>query len=231
MNLVLLVEGAETEPKVYRAWIANRAPQLQSVSHVADLTNDQYVLVSGHGYPSCYRRLQGLLRDIADHSGKVSEFWLCLDSDEDSFKDRHDEATRAIEEAAAQVGLWQKNPLLKVRALIQHCCIETWFLGNSGFLRAGPQSRDLVEFKRFFDVSRDDPEAMGTFPGYVTKASFHVAYLKAMLAERGHRYSKCFPGVVREPAYLAALEKRCTQTDHLRSLHYLLGALAGCRAI
>ena len=63
MNLVLLVEGAETEPRVYEASLRHRLPALRRVPNVADLTADGYVLVSGKGYPSCYRRIAGLLQD------------------------------------------------------------------------------------------------------------------------------------------------------------------------
>lgn len=92
-------------------------------------------------------------------------------------------------------------------------------------MRAGPQSRELVDFKRFFDVSADDPEQMGAYPGYVTRQSFHEAYLKAMLAERGHRYTKQRPRVVLEPSYFEAVRTRCTPTGHLASFQKLLDAL------
>ncbi|WP_437576431.1 hypothetical protein [Sorangium sp. So ce887] len=36
MNLVLLVEGAETEPKVYQAWLRHRLPALLRAANVAD---------------------------------------------------------------------------------------------------------------------------------------------------------------------------------------------------
>lgn len=227
MNLLLLVEGAETEPRVYEAWLRQRLPRHQRVAQVADLNTDQYALIRGRGYPSCYRRVGALLRDIHDHAGKVGEFWLCLDSDEATFDERHDEALALIQREASQIDLARSNPALTLRVIVQHCCIETWFLGHEGFLRAGPQARELVAFKRFYDVSKQDPEHMGTFPGYVTRASFHLAYLKAMLAERSHRYSKQHPGVVLEASYLAALEARCLQTGHMRSLQRLLTLCRG----
>jgi hypothetical protein len=226
VNLVLLVEGSETEPKVYRAWLGQRLPGLARVPNVADLTTDGYVLVSGKGYPSCYGRLEALLRDIDDHPGKVNAFWFCLDSDEDTYEARYAEAQEAIAEAAKGTRLAKTNPLLEIHVIVQHCCIETWFLGHEGFLRAGPQSRELVKFKRFYDVSADDPELMGAAPGYVTRQSFHLAYLREMLAERSHRYSKISPGVVLEPSYFDALRVRCERRGHLPSFRKLLDAFA-----
>jgi hypothetical protein len=224
LNLVLLVEGSETEPKVYQAWLRQRLPALQRVQEVADLETNGYVLVSGKGYPSCYRRLSALLRDMDDHPGKVDAFWLCLDSDEDTYEARHEEAAAAIRDAARGTGLGKTNPSLDLRVIVQHCCIETWFLGHEGFLRAGPQSRKLVAFKRFYDVSKSDPEQMGRPPGYVTRQSFHFDYLREMLAERSHRYTKVKPGVVLEPSYFDALRARCERSGQLASFQKLLGA-------
>ncbi|WP_437905759.1 hypothetical protein WME95_47205 [Sorangium sp. So ce327] len=73
-------------------------------------------------------------------------------------------------------------------------------------------------------MSTDDPERMGTYPGYVTRASFHLAYLKAMLIERSHRYTKQRPGVVIEPSYFEALRARCARTGHIQSFRRLLSA-------
>jgi hypothetical protein len=210
---------------VYRAWLRQRLPALAPVPNVADLTTDGYVLVSGMGYPSCYGRLEALLGDIDDHPGKVDAFWLCLDSDEDTYEARYAEAGAAIHDARQGTKLAETNPLLEVRVIVQHCCIETWFLGHAAFLRTGPQSRELVKFKRFYDVSTEDPELMGAMPGYVTRQSFHLAYLREMLAERSHRYSKKSPGVVLEPSYFDALRDRCERRAHLPSFRKLLDAL------
>lgn len=225
MNLLLLVEGQQTEPRVYPTWLRRHLPGLQQVANVAGLTSDGYVLVRGNGYPSCLRRIDGLLRDIEDHPGKVDHFWVCVDSEECSYAERHTQVQRALDEAAASLNVWKLNPQLQLRIIVQHCCIETWFLGHAGFLRAGPQSRRLVEFKRFHDVSLLDPEEMGCPEGYVTRASFHCEYLKEMLAERSHRYAKDKPGVVLEANYFAALRQRCQRTQHLRSFQRLLDGL------
>src|SRR5262249_16915794 len=146
--------------------------------------------------------------------GKVHSFWICVDSDENTYADRFAEVQQAVADATRGTTLTRTNPSLEIRVIIQHCCIETWLLGHDGFLRTGPQSSDLVEFKRFFDVSTDDPELMGRYPGYVTRQSFHEAYLKAMLAERGHRYTKQRPRVVLEPSYFDALRRRRARSGH-----------------
>ena len=79
-------------------------------------------------------------------------------------------------------------------------------------------------------MSQDNPEEMPAPEGYTTRASFHLAYLKEMLAEHGKRYSKEHPGVVTDRSYLQALRERCTTTGHLRSLSGLFGVLHECGA-
>ena len=228
MSLLLLVEGEQTEPSVYKAWIHQHLPSLRAAANVAGLVGEGYVLVRGKGYPSANRRIAGLLRDIDENPGKVDEFWICVDSDEDSYDERYRQVQRAVDEAASATTIQKTSPLLKIRIIIQHCCIETWFLGHDGFMRAGPQSRKLVEFKRFYDVSLSDPELMGRPPGYVTRASFHLDYLREMLAERNHRYSKRHPGVVADASYFQALKSRCERTAHLRSFQRLVDAFGEC---
>ena len=226
MNLVVLVEGAQTEPQVYTAWIALRAPALRPVGAIADLTTSGYVLVSGGGYPRYERAIAGLLEDMDDWPGRVNEFWICVDSDDEPCEARRAEVEKAVEKHKRDRRLSTTNPLLRVRILIQHCCIETWFLGNDRLMASDPKPGPLADLKQFWDVSVADPEEMGTYRGYPTRANFHTAYLRAMLAEHRIRYTKSRPGVVLEPSYLEALEARCLRTGHVPSFRRLLDALA-----
>jgi len=224
-NLVLLVEG-DTEQYLYESWLRHRHPELTRVPLVADLEHSNYVLVNGKGYPQYMRNLASLLLDIDKHPGRVSEFWICVDSEEETYEGRYQYLLNAVSTNRDQIGIKKSNPSLTCRIIVQHCCVETWLLGNAGFLRQGPQGRDLIEFKRFFDVSTQDPEEMGTFPGYITRASSHQAYLKAMFRERGQSYSKQHPAAAREANYLDALEQRCRTTPHLRSLRELFAGMS-----
>lgn len=58
----------------------------------------------------------------------------------------------------------------------------------------------------------------------MTRTSFDLAYLRAMLADHGRPYSKRNPGIVIEPSYFEVLQKRCTRTGHLAGFQELLGA-------
>jgi len=100
--------------------------------------------------------------------------------------------------------------------------METWFLGYSKMLRRNPQNEKLREFIRFYDVSRGDPEQMACPPEYEFRAQFHFAYLKEMLREREHIYTKSRPGCVTEKHYFNALVERNAQTGHLSFFGYLI---------
>ncbi len=230
MNLVLLVEGSETEPKVYEAWIRQRLPTLTRAADVAALTTDGYVLVKGMGLPSYEHRLKALLRDIDKRPGTVQQLWICVDSDEATREQRYAKVERALAEGKEGTRLAETNPALAVHILVQHCCIETWFLGHDGLARAATQSPEIVRFKRFFDVSTSDPEEMSKGLGFPTRQSLHLAYLRAMLAEHGRPYSKKNPDLVCHASYFDALHKRCERTGHLSSFQKLLAAFGAAGA-
>jgi hypothetical protein len=228
VNLLLLVEAARTEPRVYRDWLKQRFPALVQVDRPAALGTSSYCIISGKGYPSMERRITGLVRDLEARPGTADHFWICVDSEESGFAERHAAVERAVEKAVQGTAFWERNPLLRLRIIVQHCCIETWFLGHRGFGRARPPSALLAEFKRFYDVSVDDPEHMGCPPRYVTRQSFHERYLREMLAAHGKRYTKEHPGIVTDASYFAALVERCEETGHLQSFRYLLEAFGEC---
>jgi hypothetical protein len=228
MNLVVLVEGSETEPQVYRAWLRHRLPVLREVHAVAHLSTDGYVLIKGMGIPSYVRRLAAVLRDIDDHPGRVQALWICIDAEEATYEQRYKKVSDAIVEGSAGTRLSTTNPALDIRILIQNCCIETWFLGHEGFARAGTQARDIVGYRRHYDVSVRDPEQMSAHGG-ASRPDFHLAYLQAMLNDHG-RYSKRNPGIVLDPSYFDALHKRCARTGHLPSFQTLLEALRAAGA-
>jgi hypothetical protein len=229
MNLAILVEGSETEPQVYRAWLRRLLPAMREVQAVADLSTDGYVLVKGMGIPSYVRRLAALLKDIDDHPGSVQALWICIDAEEATYEQRRRKVSDAIANGKVGTRLSITNPTLDIRILVQNCCIETWFLGHEAFARAGTQARAIVDYRRFYDVSERDPEQMPA-KGGALRADFHLDYLQAMLAEHQQPYSKKNPGIVLDPSYFDALHKRCARTGHLPSFQALLDALRAAGA-
>ena len=56
MNLLFLVEGGKTEPKVYKAWLQHLFPSLTFVVRPEDMTMNTCRIIAGNGYPSMVDR-------------------------------------------------------------------------------------------------------------------------------------------------------------------------------
>lgn len=222
MNLFFLVEGRRTEAKVYDAWIKHVFPHLRQVKDISDFTTDNYRIFSGNGYPQYRKRLEQAFLEIIDHP-VVDHFFLCLDSEELEYEARMAEVRQVVNEIAEKTAIHRKLHRLQAHIVVQHCCIETWFLGHQKMMRQAGMSPELAKMKQFYDVRQNDPELMGKPAGYVTRASYHEAYLKEMLREHDMTYSKEQPGAVCTRHYLDALRERCETTGHLGSLLKLFG--------
>lgn len=212
MNLYFFLEGRRTEPKVYRAWARHVFPQLTEVGIISEVRQDNYLLVSGFGYPQLLSRVDEILADIKQHGG-VDHFFVCLDAEEDLPEDR----AQKVEGRVAR-----KLPSTFHHIIIHNCCIETWFLGNSRVMRRNPQRERLRKFKEFYDVRVNCPELMGCPARYRVKAHFHLDYLKEMMLEKGLSYTKENPREVQKRTYLAALTQRHEKTGHLESFGRLV---------
>lgn len=212
MNLYFFVEGKRTEPKVYRTWIRHIFPQLTEVKDISEVQQNNFLIVSGFGYPQCLNRIDEILEDINQH-GAIDHFFVCIDAEEDPVATKQAEIEQRIVGKAAETECY---------AVIHNCCFETWFLGNKRMLKRNPQSLRLREWKAFYDVSVDCPESMEAFTGYRMRAHFHLDYLKEMLAEHNKTYTKQQPGVVQEKTYLKALVTRHEQSGHIQSFGQLL---------
>ncbi len=229
MNLYFLLEGRRTEPKVYPEWINHKFPNLTRVYKIEDISSDCFLLFAAKGYPKILQLIEQSLTDIYNHNAnnriKVDHFFICLDADDDGYGIRFNtvnENIKKIEDTNRNISTY----LPDLHIIIQNCCIETWFLGNTRMLKRNPQSKRLAEFKRFYDVSDKDPEKMDCYDSnnysFSNKAKFHEAYLKEMFFERNQRYSKLNPGIAVTQGYLESLYERCFQTNHLKSLKFLL---------
>ncbi len=212
MNLYFLVEGKRTEKKVYRAWIGHAFPHLSEANTIEGVQSNHFFLLAGNGYPSYHQRILDALEDIVRH-GTIDHFLICIDAEQDSVETKISQINEQISNGPA---------FPNCHVVVHDCCIETWFLGNRKMLARQPQSEPLRQFKRFYDVSVDDPERMGCSPEYEVRALFHQDYLKEMLRERGLSYTKPRPWAVTERYYFDALVERNAQTGHLRTFGRLI---------
>jgi len=206
LNLYVLVEGEETERKVYRAWFSHFFPRLVKVDRIEDIQDNHYFMITGDGYPKYVDKISAALKDVRNHED-IDHLFICVDAEELSFEEKLAEIEKVV--AAGPV---PRSCFI----IVQDCCIETWFLGNGPFMRKNPQSEALRKWKEFYDVSQDDPEKIPHHPGYVTRAQSHLAYLKEMMRERNRAYSKTNPGPVIEMDYFEKLVSRNFNTGHLR---------------
>lgn len=224
MNLYFLVEGRRTEKKVYARWLAHTFPALLQVHSFARVEENHYLIVSGGGQPMVFEEIGAALETICTRP-VIDHLFICMDTEDDEYDAKLAELDAEVAHASHATRVHTYAPRLHIHAIVQSCCIETWFLGNARMMRPAPSSSELARYKAFYDVRTRDPEGMGSMNPPMPRAVFHGRYLKAMLRERnpGLRYSKQHPGVVMERDYLDALRERCRNTGHLRSLQRLFG--------
>jgi hypothetical protein len=212
MNLYFIVEGV-TESKVYPSWLSYLLSDLKRVKTASKAQTNNYYLISAGGYPAIYDNiLEPSIEEIND-SKKYNYLVICLDAEENSIDYMQQEVREKIQELATTKQLYLENTQLKV--IIQNRCMETWFLGNSKIYSRQPQSPRLLDYTRYYDVSKECPELMGKYESEV-HAHFHEAYLKELFAARNMQYSKTMPRDVQEKYYLNELQSRAEkQPNHL----------------
>jgi hypothetical protein len=212
MNLYFIVEGV-TESKVYPSWLSYLLPELERVKTAIKAQTNNYYLISAGGYPAIYDNvLEPSIEEIND-SKKYNYLVICLDAEENSVDYMQQEVREKIQELAIAKQLYLENTQLKV--VIQNRCMETWFLGNSKIYSRQPQSPRLLDYTRYYDVSKECPELMGKYESEV-HAHFHEVYLKELFAAKNMQYSKTKPRDVQEKYYLEALQSRSQrQVNHL----------------
>lgn len=179
MNVYIVVEGKQTERKLYPSWIEHLAPFMKKISIPSDATNDSFYLVSGEGYPNMYNTVLLSLRDIEQYQ-QYTHLWVVLDADtrnpDDVKNEVFDFIKKSIEAENINIGLCE------IRIIVQTPCIETWGLGNKYVLSYNQLHDGFGEFVEHYDVKINDPEKMlplNDFDGSI--AAFHELYLKKCL--------------------------------------------------
>ena len=202
MNLYFLVEGTQSERKVYPAWLAHLLPELQRVDNCDDVNEKNYYLISGEGYPSLiYDFIPRAIAEI-NSNGKYSYFVVCLDAEENTVA----ELTTEIDDFLNEQKLKLNNAELIL--IFQNRCLESWLLGNRKIYSRNPQNKPLLDYTKYYDVSVNCPETMGRYQEFNTHAQFHGAYLRTLFEAKNITYSKKRPGDVLKPFYLEQLLAR-----------------------
>jgi hypothetical protein len=221
MKWYIVVEGRQTERKLYQSWLAHAFHGLERVARIEDMAENRYYLIVGHGYPSYLDRIRAAIDDIRDHGAAFDHLLVCVDAEEMSAEQRRAEIEDIIHEHSCTVDH---------TVAVHDCCIETWLLGNATLVRRNPQREALRRYQAFYDVRELDPESMPSMDRTKPRATFHHDYLCEMFRERTIHYSKSRPGHACEPTYLQELVKRVDTTAHLRSLAFLIERWRGLGA-
>jgi hypothetical protein len=209
----IVVEGRQTEKKVYQSWIEHAFPGVTRVGRIEDMVEGGYFILIGGGYPRYEKRILNAVADIRENSDSFDHLMVCVDAEEVQAEQR----CRDVDEIVSGAG----SPVTHT-VVVHDCCMETWFLGNRRLAKRNPESERLRRYYEFFDVRMQDPESLPAMVPGTPRARFHLEYLRELFRERGLSYSKIRPGEVRDATYLTELVRRVEETDHLRSLGAML---------
>jgi hypothetical protein len=211
MNVYFLVEGRSTEKKLYKFWLSYLVPKLKQVNFYDEISNNNYYLMSGNGYPSIIKEILNCVNKMQEVS-KYNYFVICLDADEDTIESRKNEITDFIKEKNIELGN------IKLIPIIQNRCIETWLLGNRRIFNSRqPQQPPLSDYTQHYDVYAEDPELIKKYKQY-NHSQFHFEYLKAIFQSKNIAYTKKNPGEAQKEYYLQELKNRIRdEPQHLKS--------------
>lgn len=216
MNVYIVVEGEKTEMTVYPAWLSIIAPNMHRIDDARDLnlTVDSYYLFCGYGIPHIYKHIANSVKDINEINSKNSNAYdylmVCLDTENEN----RNVIEKNIKEYLKKEGTFPKG--FEIVIFEQKVCMETWFLGNRRLLKDNPNDGKMVDYLHHYNVKTNNPEEMESIdPCRWNKATFHLKYLKKMLAERNMKYDKNDTSEVCKLEYLNELIARYNETKHL----------------
>jgi len=217
MNIYVVVEGEQSERKVYEKWIKYLNPTLRSVDKLSGVTKDNYVIYAGFGYPFYFEIIKSAIDDVNSH-GNIDRLVIAVDSEEMSYEEKYREIQSVVID---------NKCVAQIHIVVQHFCLETWALGNRAIISRQPQSEKLKTYIRFFNVVDNDPELLPPYqPEELNRAQFAAKYLKAAVNEkyRNLTYSKNNPKVLLNRKYFKRVRNRFETTKHIASFGAFLRA-------
>jgi len=217
MNIYVVVEGDVTEKIVYSKWITYANPILSEISHPSLVTQNNFVIVSGQGYPQYRVRIERAAADVQNIQA-FDRLVVAVDSEDGAQNDKYLEIEQII------LGTrFSKD----YRIIVQHFCFEAWALGNKRVARRNSRDADLIRYRAIHDVVSEDPERLPDFAQEeLNRARFSLKYLKALLRDRAPNlhYSKSDPGIVKDRVFFDALCQRRIASGHIGSFQAFLTA-------
>lgn len=220
MNIYVIVEGEKATKKIYQHWIAYTNSRLTPVDDLRNFKEENYFIFAGHGQSEFPDKVKKAIEDVNNIS-VIDRLVVGIDSEDKDY-----------DEKLAEVRGWvnQQKCRVEVRYIIQHFCLETWFLGNKTLFRKAPQDAELLRYINLFDIRAADPECLpANSQEGLNRAKFAYRYLRAGIRDvHSNRkcYSKSNPGIVLESGFFSQVKERYVKLDHIRSFKGFLEAFA-----
>ncbi len=218
MNVYVVVEGRVVEKAVYTVWIPEVNRTLTPVAYITDVVENNFLIVSGNGYPGYFNIIQAAFEDVAN-SARFDRLVVSVDSEDMTLEAKRAEVTAFIHALAHTHIDW--------RLVIQHFCFETWALGNRVIGSRNPKDARLRKYKQLYNVVTHDPENLPALAEEnLNRSQFAEKYLRLTLNDKNKNltYSKRNPKVVAHPKYYAQVRRRTTETVHIQSFRAFIDA-------
>ncbi len=218
MNIYVIVEGEKATKKIYQRWISYTNSHLTPIDNLRDFKDNNYFIFAGHGQSEFPDKIKNAIDD-ANNISAIDRLVVGIDSE-----------NKDCNEMLLEVKSWvQKQTCrVEVKYIIQHFCLETWFLGNKTLFRKKPQDSELLNYISIFDIRKGDPENLPAHnQGGFNRAKFAYRYLRAGIRdiyENRKCYSKSNPGVVLENGFYSQVKERCVKINHIKSFNSFLEA-------
>ena len=216
MNYYVVVEGDRSEADVYPHWIKHINPQLKQEYSLADIVNNSFYLVSGHGYPNYLQIIKDAINDC-NTTAAIDRLIIAVDSEEMGVVEKR----REIESIIDEVGSTKDT-----RIIIQEMCFESWCLGNRKAIQRNPQNATLARYIANYNVIDLDPAKMPSLEEGLTPGQMAFKYLSLAMQEKGIFYSKANARYVSDAKYFFHLQKRATETNHIETFKDLVSAFS-----
>lgn len=213
MNLYFVVEGKRTENTLYKYWISYLCPHLDLVSHISELTQDNFSIISGGGHPGYLEIIRNAVLDI-ESLNNVDYFFVCVDSEDLSYDDKREQIENFLRDRCPAVDC-------EIVIIIQNHCIETWLMGNRRININNASDPELISYREYYNVNVDDPEYLEPID-HRSIGEFTERYLKLMLKEKGVSYSKRHVGQIKNKGYFKQLVRRHQKDGHIKSFGYFI---------
>lgn len=217
MNYYIVVEGKSGERKVYPKWIHILNPDLIQVYSLADISSNNYYLISGNGYPQYLKIVDSAVEDCAANQA-IDRLVIAVDAEDFSYQEKEHEVVACV--------AGRLDPQ-RVCIIVQYPCLESWALGNRIVFRRNPVDSALRRYLQIYDVRTNDPELLPALQEEsMNRCQFAFMYLKRVLSDRYAKltYTKSNPQVIEHPKYFEHMRKRLQETKHIRSFGVFLDA-------